>query len=812
MIRAAVITWLALLPLLLTEQPPSSLLLISEVDYDPPGRDEVGEWVELVHLGDEPLSLAGYKIGDEEQLGHGEGMFRFPDDVIAAPGQVIVIARNAPAFRARFGSNPDLEFYNGDPTVPDMHPYLPWGTGELFLANDGDELLLIGPDNVILDAVNWGDSSYFFTPSVRALRTGQSLARSPAYCDRDSAADWVTVDTPAPGTVTTSGECRSPLPTTGRSDLTGPIGVIQGDGSSSPYLDQIVTFRGIVTGIQEDRNSRGAIFYTLFVQDDPADTDGNPATSDAIPVFTAVSRPSFGIGDMVQVTGRVSEFYGLTEIDFRDLDVVLLDSIPRPLPPAVSLTDFAPEELERLEGMRVALPQVRVAGATHSGCGFAVVTLDTPLPLLREDPLIVPGPVLPVLHHSNVNCYEFPEVKRGDLVDGLAGPLTYQFEQYQLVQQDANAIAVTSAPLPEVVPLRPVPTGQFTVVSLNLHDYFAADPHLAARRNKVAQLVATYLSCPAVIAIQEVESAGLLRELTRALQPLCDTGYVIGHREGPDGRGLDVALLGAASRVRFIAVTNHQACTALDTGIEDSAVRCPTGESPLHSRPPLQVDAEIDGTPYTFFVNHLKSKREGELATASWRLAQATHLASLVSGQMEVAPDTALLVTGDFNDLPHTPPLQTLLARTQLADPLRNLPSSTRYTYVFGGYAELLDNILLSPLAAEGLAGAGILHINTDFPHTWTSDAATPFRASDHDVPWVTLRLPEAIPEATKPLSAASPAPPLASVTAAPKPTTPSLAPPDGGSTLPLPLVAVIAFAGGAALALLYSRHHRNEK
>lgn len=597
MILTTCLAWLALLPLLFNHQPPPSLLLISEVDYDPPGRDEMGEWVELVHLGDEPLSLAGYKVGDEEQLGHGEGMFRFPDDAVVMPGEVIVVARNAPAFRARFGINPDFELYDADPAIPDMRAYLVWGTGEHFLASDGDEVVLVGPNNVIVDAVNWGDSSYFFTPSVLPLHTGQTLARTPAHCDRDSAADWVAADLPAPGSVTMVGECRSPLPARETLDLTGPIGVIQGEGPSSPYLGQIVTFRGIVTGVQEDRNSRGAIFYTLFVQDDPADADGNPATSDAIPVFTAISRPSFAMGEMVQVTGRVTEFYGLTEIDFRELDVVLLDSSAGTLPPAVTLTDFAPEELERLEGMRVALPQVRVAGATHSGCGFAVATLDTPLPLLREDPLIVPGPALPILHHSNVDCQTFPSLKRGDLVEGLAGPLTYQFDQYQLAQQDVDAIVVSPAPVPELVPLHPAPPGQFTVVSLNLHDYFAADPHLPARRDKVAQLLATYLSCPAVIAIQEVENADLLHELDRALQPLCGTSYVIGHGDGPDGRGLDVALLGDASRVRIIAVSSRQACTALDTGIEDRTVRCPTGESPLHSRPPLQVDADIDGTP-----------------------------------------------------------------------------------------------------------------------------------------------------------------------------------------------------------------------
>ena len=57
----------------LAAQPDESrLLLSSEIDLDPPGRDETGEWVELVCLGVEPLPLDDYKVGDEEQLGGSE--------------------------------------------------------------------------------------------------------------------------------------------------------------------------------------------------------------------------------------------------------------------------------------------------------------------------------------------------------------------------------------------------------------------------------------------------------------------------------------------------------------------------------------------------------------------------------------------------------------------------------------------------------------------------------------------------------------------------------------------------------------------
>jgi hypothetical protein len=133
---------------------------------------------------------------------------------------------------------------------------------------------------------------------------------------------------------------------------------------------------------------------------------------------------------------------------------------------------------------------------------------------------------------------------------------------------------------------------------------------------------------------------------------------------------------------------------------------------------------------------------KGDEETAAWRLAQANHLARLVGPEIGQDPAAAVLVMGDLNDLPLSPPVQALLAGAPLSDLLQELDPASRYTYVFGGYAELLDYILASPAAA--LVDAGILHMNTDFPVSWTADGALPFRASDHDVPWVTLQLPVA--------------------------------------------------------------------
>ncbi|MEL6574057.1 MAG: choice-of-anchor I family protein, partial [Pseudomonadota bacterium] len=72
---------------------------------------------------------------------------------------------------------------------------------------------------------------------------------------------------------------------------------IQGAAHTSPLLDQTVATSGIVTAV--DTNG-------FYVQD--PDGDGDIATSDAIFVFTS-STPTVSVGDAVEITGTVSEFF-----------------------------------------------------------------------------------------------------------------------------------------------------------------------------------------------------------------------------------------------------------------------------------------------------------------------------------------------------------------------------------------------------------------------------------------------------------------------------------------------------------------------
>ena len=90
------------------------------------------------------------------------------------------------------------------------------------------------------------------------------------------------------------------------------ISAIQGSGATSPLVGQFATIEGIVVGDYQGAGQFGG----YYVQEEDANSDGDPTTSEGIFVFNT----SFPVnaGDKVRVAGTVAEFPGsgpsLTEI------------------------------------------------------------------------------------------------------------------------------------------------------------------------------------------------------------------------------------------------------------------------------------------------------------------------------------------------------------------------------------------------------------------------------------------------------------------------------------------------------------------
>lgn len=166
------------LPLVLREYTPPQRVLISEVYYAT--GDVNREWVEIYNPTGLPVDLSAYKIGDAASPEDYEAMYLFPPGTVIQPRQVLVIAvsgRNTP--QAHFELIDDSD-------KPNMIRVPDWGTGNWNLANGGDQVLLLGPDNVPVDVVVWGTASYpgvIPHPGVSVFTS--SLERFPPDRDTD---------------------------------------------------------------------------------------------------------------------------------------------------------------------------------------------------------------------------------------------------------------------------------------------------------------------------------------------------------------------------------------------------------------------------------------------------------------------------------------------------------------------------------------------------------------------------------------------------------------------------------------------------
>ena len=88
---------------------------------------------------------------------------------------------------------------------------------------------------------------------------------------------------------------------------------VQGNGAATPIPGATVTVEGVVIGdfqpIPNDNRLSG-----FFLQEEDADADADPATSEGIFIFCSACPTNVAEGQRVQVTGTVSEFFNITQI------------------------------------------------------------------------------------------------------------------------------------------------------------------------------------------------------------------------------------------------------------------------------------------------------------------------------------------------------------------------------------------------------------------------------------------------------------------------------------------------------------------
>lgn len=155
--------------------------------------------------------------------------------------------------------------------------------------------------------------------------------------------------------------------TTGGGTAITPISAIQGSGATATI--GTFTVEAIVVGdyqTQGDGQLRG-----FFIQEEDADADANPATSEGIFVFCSGCPTAVAVGDQVRVTGTTSEFFAMSQLTASTAGSVSVLTSGNPLPtpatiqlpvPNVPTGDLAAATAainayyEPFEGMLVTFP------------------------------------------------------------------------------------------------------------------------------------------------------------------------------------------------------------------------------------------------------------------------------------------------------------------------------------------------------------------------------------------------------------------------------------------------------------------------
>jgi len=155
---------------------------------------------------------------------------------------------------------------------------------------------------------------------------------------------------------------------------------IQGTGTVVALPGPAIV-QAVVVGLFQDDDALDG----FFLQEEDADADADPLTSEGIFVFCRGSCPAaLTVGDLVTVQGQAEDFFGMTQIDATGGGSVTIDSSQNPLPaltpvslPASGATD-AEGTFEAVEGMLVQFPdQLAVSEYFElARFGHLVLTLD----------------------------------------------------------------------------------------------------------------------------------------------------------------------------------------------------------------------------------------------------------------------------------------------------------------------------------------------------------------------------------------------------------------------------------------------------
>lgn len=207
---------------------------------------------------------------------------------------------------------------------------------------------------------------------------------------------------------------------------------------------------------------------------------------------------------------------------------------------------------------------------------------------------------------------------------------------------------------------------------------------------------------PDIIGLCEIENRKVLFDLLRNT-PFSFFNYRFVHHESRDRRGIDVALLYNADKLKLLWDTAIPVVFAHEIESRTRDILC----ARLLKEPADTL---------SLFVNHWPSKYGGAGITGDLREEAAACLGNFVCKTLNHSPADKIIIMGDFNDPPVSKAVLKLLSMqcigTDSLPALINLASNykgdVQGSYKFQGSWELLDQIMVSRNLLTGGEG---LHV-----------------------------------------------------------------------------------------------------
>lgn len=565
------------------------------------------------------------------------------------------------------------------------------------------------------------------------------------------------------------------------------IASVQGAGAASPLVGNNVTIEAIVVADFQNANQLGG----FFIQEEDADSDSNPATSEGI--YIASTTP-VAVGDRVRVNGTVAETFELTQLNTTTV-TVCANNQPLPTPATITLPITSLNTFESIEGMSVAIAQTLTVNETYQLGRFGQVLLangrlqqptnvvepgtaanalqaqnnlnklmmDDGSNLQNPDPVIFPAPSL-----SAENT-----LRSGDTVANLQGVITYDFGVYRILPTSTpNFIHTNARPLaPEIDS-----AANLKIASFNVLNFFNGDgtgggfPTARGANNATelarqkAKIVSALVGLNAdVIGLIEIENDGYsstsaIAELAAALNSATGTSAWKFINPGVNKIGTDAIAVGFIYR-------SDKATAIGNTAILDSSIDPQFIDT--KNRPALAQSFRVNSNRAiaTAVVNHFKSKGsdcndvgdtdigDGQGNCNITRTQAATALVNWLSTHPTGVNDRDYLIIGDLNAYAKEDPI-THIINTGYTDLIHKFGGDTAYSYVFDGQAGYLDHGLASSSLTPQVLYTSDWHINADEPISldynteFKSDAQDisfyspdAYRSSDHDPLVASLKL-----------------------------------------------------------------------